>query len=47
VTYVTKERVSFVGNQLVVDPVDSKANLVVYHLGVAIGLRRHSTLDDR
>jgi len=37
VTYVTKERVSIVNNQLVVDPVDSEANLLVYHLGVAIG----------
>lgn len=37
VTYVTKERVSIVNNQLVVDPVDSEANLIVYHLGVAIG----------
>jgi hypothetical protein len=37
VTYVTKERVSIVNNQLVVDPVDSEANLLVFHLGVAIG----------
>jgi hypothetical protein len=47
VTYVTKERVRIVNNQLLVNPVDSKANLIVYHLGVAIGLRRHATLDDR
>ena len=40
VTYVTKERVTISGNQLLVDPVDSEANLLVYHLGVAIGLRR-------
>lgn len=38
VTYVTKERVSVVGNQLVVNPVDSEANLVIYHLGVTVGL---------
>ncbi len=47
VTYVTKERVSFVGNQLVVNPVDSEANLIVYHLGIAIGLRRHYQQEDR
>ncbi len=47
VTYVTKERVSFVGNQLVVNPVDSEANLIVYHLGIAIGLRRHDPRADR
>lgn len=49
VTYVTKERVRIDtnNNQLVVDPVDSKANLIVYHLGVAIGLRRHAPLEDR
>ena len=47
VTYVTKERVSIVNNLLVVDPVDSEANLIVYHLGVAIGLRRHAPLEDR
>jgi hypothetical protein len=39
VTYVTKERVSIVGNQLLVNPVDSEANLVVYHLGVTVGVR--------
>jgi hypothetical protein len=38
VTYVTKERVSIVGNQLLVNPVDSEANLVVYHLGVTVGV---------
>jgi hypothetical protein len=42
VTYVTKERVTISGNQLLVNPVDSEANLVVYHLGVSIGLRRGS-----
>jgi hypothetical protein len=40
VTYVTKERVTISGNQLLVDPVNSDANLMVYHLGVSIGLRR-------
>lgn len=40
VTYVTKDGVSVSGNTLVVDPIDSEANLVVYHLGVLIGLRR-------
>ncbi|MGH7615180.1 MAG: hypothetical protein ACREMW_14210, partial [Gemmatimonadales bacterium] len=40
VTYVTKERVTISGNQLLVDPVNSEANLIVYHLGVSIGLRR-------
>lgn len=40
VTYVTKERVTISGNQLIVDPVNSDANLMVYHLGVALGLRR-------
>lgn len=39
VTYVTKERVTIVGNQLLVNPVDSEANLLVYHLGVTIGVR--------
>jgi hypothetical protein len=38
VTYVTKEGVTISGNQLLVDPVDSKADLLVYHLGVTIGL---------
>jgi hypothetical protein len=38
VTYVTKDRVTISGDQLLVDPVDSKANLLVYHLGVAVGL---------
>jgi hypothetical protein len=42
VTYVTKERVTISGNQLLVDPVNSEANLIVYHLGVSIGLRRGS-----
>lgn len=37
VTYVTKERVTISGNQLLVDPVHSDANLMIYHLGVAIG----------
>ena len=40
VTYVTKERVSISGNQLVVNPVDSEANLVVYHIGIMAGIRR-------
>lgn len=40
VTYVTRDGVTISGNQLLVDPVDSEANLVVYHLGVAIGLGR-------
>jgi hypothetical protein len=39
VTYVTKERVTFSGNQLLVDPVNSDANLLIYHLGIAIGGR--------
>jgi uncharacterized protein YebE (UPF0316 family) len=38
VTYVTKDRVSVVGNQLLVNPVDSEANLVIYHLGITVGL---------
>jgi hypothetical protein len=38
VTYVTKDRVTISGNQLLVDPVDSEANLLVYHLGVTVGL---------
>lgn len=42
VTYVTKERVTISGNQLLVNPVDSEANLIVFHLGVSIGLRRGS-----
>lgn len=40
VTYVTKDRVTISGNQLLVNPVNSDANLMVYHLGVSIGLRR-------
>jgi hypothetical protein len=40
VTYVTKDRVTISGDQLLVDPVDSEANLLVYHLGVTIGLPR-------
>jgi hypothetical protein len=39
VTYVTEDRVTISGNQLLVDPVDGQANLMVYHLGVRIGLR--------
>jgi hypothetical protein len=44
VTYVTKERVTISGNPavLTVNPVNSEANLIVYHLGVSIGLRRGS-----
>jgi hypothetical protein len=38
VTYVTKDRVSVVGNRLVVNPVDTEANLVIYHIGVTVGL---------
>jgi hypothetical protein len=42
VTYVTESGVRVVGNNLEVDPIDSEANLIVYHFGVAIGLRaRH------
>ena len=37
VTYVTKERVTISGNQLLVNPVHSDANLIIYHLGIAIG----------
>lgn len=40
VTFVTKNGVSVSGNTLLVDPIDSEANLIVYHLGVQIGLRR-------
>jgi hypothetical protein len=40
VTYVTRDGVTIDGNQLLVDPVDSKANLVVYHVGVTVGLPR-------
>ena len=38
VTYVTKERVTISGNQLLVDPVNSDANLMVFHLGVSVGV---------
>lgn len=38
VTYVTEDRVTISGDQLLVDPVNSEANLVVYHLGVSVGL---------
>jgi hypothetical protein len=37
---VTKNGVSVSGNTLIVDPIASEANLVVYHLGVMVGLRR-------
>ena len=52
VTYVTENGVRVVGNDLEVDPIDSEANLIVYHLGVTIGLRarervRRSDDDDR
>ena len=47
VTYVTRERVSISGNKLLVNPVDSEANLVVYHLGVTLGLRRSARAEDR
>ncbi|MDP3775261.1 MAG: hypothetical protein Q8Q85_13445 [Gemmatimonadales bacterium] len=40
VTFVTKNGVTVSGNTLLVDPIDSEANLIVYHLGVQIGLRR-------
>ena len=40
VTFVTKDGVSVSGNTLLVNPIESEANLVVYHLGVLIGLRR-------
>lgn len=42
VTYVTKEGVTISGSQLLVDPVDSEANLLVYHVGVSFGLGRPS-----
>jgi hypothetical protein len=42
VTYVTKDGVTISGNQLLVNPVNSDANLIVYHLGVSIGARRGS-----
>jgi hypothetical protein len=38
VNYVTRDGVSVSGNNLVVNPVNSEVTLVVYHLGVAIGL---------
>lgn len=39
VTYVTKDRITVQGNQLIVNPVESEANLVVYRIGMRIGLR--------
>jgi len=38
VTYVTKERITVSGNTLTLSPVTSDANLLVYHLGVTIGV---------
>jgi opacity protein-like surface antigen len=40
VTYVTRNGVQVVGNTMQVNPIESEANLVVYHLGVMVGLRR-------
>ena len=37
VTYVTKEGVTISGNQLLVNPVHSDANLLIYHVGITIG----------
>ncbi|MEK6768103.1 MAG: hypothetical protein AABY85_03840 [Gemmatimonadota bacterium] len=42
VTFVTKNGVTVSGNTLLVDPITSEANLVVYHLGVMVGLRRRA-----
>jgi hypothetical protein len=44
VEYVTKDGLSVVNNQLVVNPITSEANLIVYHLGVSIGLRSKSNV---
>ena len=41
VTYVTEGGISFNGTTPDVNPIDSEANLIVYHLGVVIGLRAH------
>lgn len=43
VKYVTKDGLSVVNNELVVDPINSEANLIVYHLGVSIGARSSRT----
>jgi hypothetical protein len=40
VTYVTRDRISVVNNELVLDPVTSEANLMIYRVGVMVGLRR-------
>ncbi len=37
--YVTNDGLAVVGNELVVTPVESEANLIVYQVGVSIGLR--------
>lgn len=39
VTYVTEDGLSYSGNQLIVNPIESEANLMVYHIGVSVGLR--------
>jgi len=38
VSYVTRQGVSVSGNTLVVNPVTSDANMVIYHIGVTVGL---------
>lgn len=40
VRYVTKDGMTFTGTSLIVSPEQSRADLVVYHLGVTIGLRK-------
>ena len=42
VSFVTRDGVSVSGNQLFVNPINSEANLIVYHLGVMVGLRRRA-----
>ena len=40
VTYVTKDGIDVTVDPPIISPIDSEANLVMYHLGVMVGLRR-------
>jgi hypothetical protein len=40
VKYVTEDGLSTDGTTLFVSPIESQANLVVYHIGVSVGMRR-------
>jgi hypothetical protein len=47
VTYVTRDRIQVVNNQLVLSPVTSQANLAVFHVGVTVAINPYGGERDR